>query len=516
MILISPKGSREKKLGIFSRYVPLSVPYGIGALAGYLMMKGRRVEIIDDEVEPVTIELLRRRAENTVSPHIFGISCLTASIGRGYEIARMIRAAPDIRDSTIIFGGIHPTVMTDEVLNTGLADIVVRKEGEKVLDELYARIKRGDDYSDVRGISYTRNGTIVHNGEQDLLDLNELPTFPYDIFHRYSSRYTLGFITSSRGCPHGCIFCSQRSISGKFYRYRDPETVIREIELLYGKYRQKYITFQDDNFLPNKERTLRLCDLIYRRFGSEIVFDCQARADNVNDEVLTSMKKAGFRLIHVGIECASDRLLEIINKRETLEQSINGIRLIRKHGIGVSGTFILGLPTETSADRKAAFELAKSLQLDYVRFNNATPYPGTGLFEIAQSHGRFTPGQNYENLNACGSLAESPFRRNVLSFVPENVDEEELRLDIIKYNLFFSMRPLRAIKLLIRRVGPAGWFALPEKWYARPAEWYHLLGFISGIGVKFALIVLAIILFKLKRAIKGPAGSSTKKTGTAG
>ena len=502
MILISPSGDRPKKLGVFAKYVPLSVPYGVGALAGYLRYKGKKAEVIDEEIESATEKVLLSKAKNLDPPYIFGISCLTAGISRGIEIARAIRKMQDFSNSKIIFGGIHPTVMPDEVLKTGHADIVVRNEGEKTLEILYDRIKNNKDYSDIGGISLISNGKFLHNSPGELVDLNSLPSFPYDLFHQYSSRYAMGFITSSRGCPYDCIFCSQRSISGKFYRFRSPEIVLEEINYLYSERGQEFITFQDDNFLPNKKRAIKLCELIINKFGNKINFDCQARADNLDDEVLRVMKKAGFRLIHVGIECASDRLLDLIQKKETLQQIIDGVHMIKKHGIQVSGTFILGLPTETSKDRKDAYELAKKLDLAYVRFNNATPYPGTKLYDMARTQGQFIPGNNWGNLNACGSLTENPFRRNSLSFVPDGVSEGELRSDIIKYNMFFSLRPKRVFRLIFNRVGPAGWFELPEKWYLNPEEWFFLFKFSAKIGFNFIMAMLGILKYKLKSTIR--------------
>jgi radical SAM superfamily enzyme YgiQ (UPF0313 family) len=273
------------------------------------------------------------------------------------------------------------------------------------------------------------------------------------------------------------------------------------MEYLFEYRGQEHVTFQDDNFLPVKHRTIRLCELIIKRFGNQISFDCQARADNVDDEVLTIMKEAGCRLMHVGIESASDRLLSLIRKGETLQQIIDGVRSIQKHGIQVSGTFILGFPTETAQERKAAYELAKQLDLAYVRFNNATPYPGTKLYEMAKTQGRLLPGDNWENLNACGSMAENPFRRNRLSFVPDGVSEGELRNDILKYNFFFSLRPRRVFRLLFNRFGPAGWFELPEKWFLKPEEWYSLMRFSAKIGINFLIMTMGILKYKLKSLV---------------
>ena len=272
-----------------------------------------------------------------------------------------------------------------------------------------------------------------------------------------------------------CIFCSQRSISGQEFRYIPTQTVIDGITILLDKYQQTHINFVDDNFTVNKSRIKELCEsMIKKRFYEKATFDCQTRADAVNDEVLVLLKKAGFRLINFGLETASERLMVILNKKETVQQNIDAVKLAKKHGFGVSGTFIFGLPTETRQERWSAYRLAKELDLDYVRFNNATPYPGTRLYEIAKEEGRLFIEKGWTNLNACASLVQDSSTEAKLPYVPVTCDEKTLRNDVIKANLFFSLRPNRVFRLLIKRIGPAGWFYLPPRWYLRPGEWFSL------------------------------------------
>jgi radical SAM superfamily enzyme YgiQ (UPF0313 family) len=180
-------------------------------------------------------------------------------------------------------------------------------------------------------------------------------------------------------------------------------------------------------------------------------------------------------VINFGLETASERLMVILNKKETVQQNIEAVKLSKKYGFGVSGTFILGLPTETRQERWQAYRLAKELDLDYVRFNNATPYPGTALYEIAKAEGRLHVDENWTNLNACASLVQDSLTASKLPYVPKTCSEEELKKDIIKANLYFSLRPANVLKLLIKRVGPAGWFYLPPRWYLKPKEWASLM-----------------------------------------
>lgn len=498
MLLINCGYNRREKLGGFSRYVPLGIPIGIGYLAGYLIEHNKTVRIIDEEIIRVSDNILDQYVKGIEYPYIFGLSCLTAGIGRAHELASIIKRK--YSDSKVILGGMHPTVLPGDVLKDKNIDIVVRGEGEEILNLLYERIKNNEDYSNLKGISFRKDDFIVHNERAQLPDLEKMPRFPYHLFEKYSDTYELGIIASSRGCPYNCMFCSQRSISGKKYRFFPSEVITQYIEELIYKYNRPYITFMDDSFLINKKRVIQLCEMMAERnFKKKAIFDCQARGDAIDEKVLKALREAGFRAIHFGIETASERLMKLIDKRETVQQVVEGIKLAKQFGFQVSGTFILGLPTETREERKAAYRLAKELALDYVRFNNATPYPGTRLWKIASEENRLNPGSNWENLNACGTLVELPFKETTLAYVPVTTCEKELRYDILKYNLFYSFRPQSILKILKERIGPGSWLTLPERWYFRLEEWAYLIKFGFIILCSFYKLFLYSIETLFKR-----------------
>ncbi len=471
MILINPKST---KFGIFDKYVPLSVPIGIGYLASSLLSHGKKITIVNEHIQPISRDLLKESVKTTSPPYIFGLSTLTACVGRSKEIARLIKTL--YPDSKIISGGIHPTVLPEEVLENADIDFVLRGEAEETLVTLYEAIKNRGDYSNIKGLSFKKNGEVIHNPDTDLPELSQLSPFPYYLFEKDIGRYNFSFIASSRGCPYDCIFCSQRLISGQKFRYVPTAIVLDEIDLLVNKYKQTHINFLDDNFTANPKRVIELCEgIIKKQFHKKITFDCQTRADAVNDNMLDILKQAGFRLINFGLETASERLMVILNKRETVQANIEAVKMAKQHGFEVSGTFIFGLPTETREERWQDYKLAKKLNLDYVRFNNATPYPGTKLYEIAKAEGRLFIEKDWGNLNACGSLVQDSKTQAKLPYVPITTDEETLRKDIIKANLLFSLRLNRVMELLIKRIGPAGWFYLPPKWYLKPKEWGGLI-----------------------------------------
>lgn len=494
MILINPQFDRLKKLRGFSRYVPMSLPLGIGMLAGYLEHNDKTVKILDEQIYPITPEVLESFVKGLMPPLIFGISCYTASIGRGYEVAQLIKSK--YPESFVVMGGIHPTVLPEEALKTGFVDIVIRGEGEITLDLLYDAIKKRQDYTIINGISFKNSeGLIIHNeNPETLVDLNALPSFPYHLFEKHINRYNLGFILSARGCPYACIFCSQRLISGRFYRYREPEKVIKELDLLINKYQQKFISFFDDNFVVDKNRTKKLCELIYQNgFHEKAAFDCQTRGDAIDPGILGYLKAANFTNIFFGLETASERLIKLINKNETVAQNIAAVKLVKKFNFSVSGAFILGLPTETKKERLSSYKMAIDLGIDFARFNNATPYPGTILYEMAKQENRLNVGKNWENLNACGTLVEGVFSRTPLAYVPLTTTEAELKRDVLLSNMLFWFRPKRIFRLLVEGRVAGGWLNLPKNWYFKPSEIYS----ISKIGL---LVIISWVKIIFSRA----------------
>ena len=228
MILInsSPKNS----LKIFQPFLPIAVPMGIGYLLGVAEREGIDINFIDEQVQENIFETISAYTKKMTPPYIFGFSVLTAAYKRSIFVSQKLKEL--YPDSIICFGGVHPTAMPESVLSFKHIDLVIRGEGEQILPELYRCLKDKKDFTHLESLSYRRNGLVVHNKSAPMIeDLDSLPPFPH---HRFTSKqYDRGFILSSRGCPHNCIFCSNRVTTGKKYRFRSAESIIQEIELLY-------------------------------------------------------------------------------------------------------------------------------------------------------------------------------------------------------------------------------------------------------------------------------------------
>ena len=487
MLFINP--AQEKFGGFLSRYVPVGIPVAIGCLAAYLTKHGIACRVADEEIAGITPSVLREMVAGLERPYMFGLSCLTAHVVRGYQLAAMIKA--EFPDSIVVAGGLHPTALPEEALATGHIDYVVRGEGEEVMLQLHNAIRRGDDPAKLRGISFTRDGQIVSNPEAPLIpELDDIPIFPYELFDH--PKYDMGFITSSRGCPYKCTYCSQRMLTGTTYRYKSASRIVEELSILVDRYRQRQIVFYDDNFCFKARRVVDVCNAIMAAgLHEKCAFSVQTRADNFPADLVPVLAAAGFTHAGFGMETGANRLAKLIGKGETVEQHLEAVELGKKHGFDVSLFMIFGLPTETRVERETSFRVVQSAKVQSSKYNNLIPYPGTPIYNDLKDTDRIHIEPGWSNFNSTLSVTRSIFDKTPLPYVPETTSEFELKRDIIKYNLktYVTARALKSI--LLRKKG-IGWYHLPAGWYLKPRELYH----VGRIGVN-VLVNMAVAMLPL-------------------
>lgn len=480
MILIN--SSSKNVLRIFQQFLPIYMPIGVGCLLGIAEKQNIPIHYIDEQVRNDVLGLVVRYLKKMNKPYIFGFSVLTVALKSAISISKELKKL--YPDSIIIFGGVHPTAMPEEMLSYDHIDIVVRGEAERILMSLYRYIKEGRDFSILENISYKRNGQFVHN-KMSLIseDIDTLPNFPYHLFS--SKHYDLGLVMSSRGCPYECIYCSNRVITGKKYRFRRAEAVVDDLENLYKRYNKRQISFVDDDLLVSKDRVYLLIDEIRKRgLYGKMTFNFQTRGDNISYAFLKYLYESGFKSIFIGLETSSEKIMQTLKKNETVAKCIEAVRMVKKIGFHVSTNFIYGLPGETYLDRLSCVKLSRSLGLDMVRYNNATPYPGTKLYEIAKQEKRLYIQGLYENFIPVSILIENPFRSIPLSYIPKNNTEGQIRRDILFGFFSFYFNAARLKNALRRPYEGAEWFNGKE----------NLLEMLEKIS-KFLLLGL-ILLFK--------------------
>lgn len=486
-LLIYPKISD----GIQSKYLePLvfnSIPISLGFLAGYLERKNIKVKIIDEQVEHLSYELIKNELLGSDRPQIVGISVLTSAYKRACQIAEMIKKINI--DTTIVIGGIHPSATVEECLKEPFFDIVVRGEGEETLYEVVNVLTCGGDLSSVAGISYKRNNNIIHNPYRPLIsDLDDIPPFPYHLFEDNLNNYKeFGIIISSRGCPYRCIFCSSRVISQNKYRTHSIERVIRDIDLSINKYKQKRISFLDDNILSDTKRFFKIVDsILERNFHKKAKFYICARGKDITDELCNKLKAANFE-VAINFETGTNRMLKFIKKDETIEENEAAVLTAKRYGINITSVFIFGFPTETMVDRKAAIRISRTLPIDSVRFNIAVPYPGTELYNIAKMNNQLNIKGKYENFSVQYYLENDD--------LPYNLPAEEKQkviFDVFWANLSFYLRPVILIKNLFKKNFAGHAISLDNKHPLVLCKKFFLLGIV--LTKRFFLVCVSRFL----------------------
>ncbi len=277
--------------------------------------------------------------------------------------------------------GTHCSVYPEKVLELTDATGIVRGEPEyTVLD-----ICQGKTPKDIKGLTFKLDGNIISNPDRELLNLDQLPVPAYHLIDPKKYVYeilgdNLMVFEGSRGCPYKCMFCLQ-VMYGNRYRKKSASKLIAEVDCAIQKFGVENGYFYDLEFTLNKDLVNTLCDhLIEKKYNFS--WTCQTRADSVDPQILKKMKDAGCKVIHFGIETGSEKILELINKKITLQEIVKGIEMTERAGIETAGFFLFGLPGETDADFLKTINFAKRLNFTYPSFHVAIPYPGTEFFNL--------------------------------------------------------------------------------------------------------------------------------------
>lgn len=174
---------------------------------------------------------------------------------------------------------------------------------------------------------------------------------------------------------------------GKVYRTRSPEKVVEEIKYLVDNFGVKSIYFQDLEFTLNRERVIKICELILKN-DIKISWACASRAQDVDEELLKIMKDAGCKSISFGVESLSPTILKNIKKEVTPKEIAKAYHLCKKAGINFNGFYTVGHPGENAATVEESLKNAFRYRINHPRKRSiVTPYPGTQLFRIAEEEG---------------------------------------------------------------------------------------------------------------------------------
>ena len=425
-------------------------PLGLGYLATHLKRAGLKTAIVDLR-KPKTKPQALEEALKEHRPKVAGIQAYSRDINEVRETLELIRATLG-EACTVVAGGPHVSTFEAETFSHfPELDYAIAGEGEVSFPAL-VRMVLGDGSvspQDIPGLIYRDDGDVVVNPRRYVENLDDLG-FPdrelLDVKAYRAEAFGGGFskyapattALATRGCPMNCAFCCVNSIMGRRIRVRSVEHVIEELAMLQDRYGFREVKFVDDFFAGSKSYILSLADA-YRRRGLNLAvsFACGLHPSLINDETLTAMKSMGVYEIQVAIESGSNRILERIGKRITVELAFEKVKLIRRHGFSTVGYFLLGFPGETLDDIRATIRLSRRLPLDRAHFNTFCPFPGSPIYDELKRAGK---------LNGL-KLEETHFENFNYSFV-DGVSVKQLNRIRRRALLGFYLRPRPIASLL--------------------------------------------------------------------
>ena len=435
--------NREVRFQAVSPQKALHPPIMLGYAAAVCQKNGHKVNLIDAPALEIGEEETIKRISD------FGPECVvmltsTASVESDAGIAKKIAAKTGAKTIAV---GVHATAVPEDTLNQGF-DVVARGEYDYTTRDLAEGIK----LEEIEGISFKKGKKIIHNNVRPLIqDLDKLPfpareLLPNEKYYSALYKNPFTFVLAGRGCPHQCIYCAGPQLMyGRGYRMRSPENVIAELKHLKENFKFKSILFNDDTLNVNKKYVLELCNLMVKeKIG--MPWAAYSRVDSVDKEIAEAMKKAGCFLVKVGFESGCDEQLKNMKKgpRATTEQAKKAAKFFEDAGIQVHGTFVFGMPGETVESIKKTIEFAKQLDIDFVQFSVAQPYPGTEFYEFLKSNGRLKFKKWSDYLDSEGKI------RPIFGY--ENLSMQDMQYWLKQAYKEYYLRPGYMLKALKQRL----------------------------------------------------------------
>lgn len=387
-----------------------NLPWALLSLERMVRHLDVEIIIIDERLDADYSEIIR----NTEGKLLFaGISALIGfQVVGGTKFSKIFRS---ISNAPVIWGGWFPTILPEIILKDGYADYVCVGQGELPFKSFTEKMLSGEDVTDIPGIGYKKNGFININQNdnftnpysfppinKDLIDINRL----IDIEGKTQQGIRNLYYLASTGCPNICGFCS---VVHYFKRKWFPQKINEIInDILYFKEKASisHVTFWDENIFANKKFVINFCnELIQSKLN--ITWSGYAHIGyflrNFSDNDIELIYSAGCREIRLGAESGDQEVLDLINKKIKVNDTLQVIRLLKKHNIRSRIFLITCFPNNPSKDFWLTLNLVgKSLLIDstlYAKIRFFVPIPKTALYELSIEKGFETPGSTIELMN---------------------------------------------------------------------------------------------------------------------
>lgn len=384
VLLASPNDS--PLTASFSEKGGISIPLGLAYLGAYVQdLPGIKLAGFDNNLLKLPAKEYRKIIERE-APDVVAINVMTATVYTAWEMARIVKEV--MPQAIVIAGGAHCSALPEDTLKEPAINYGITGEGEGPFRDLLIALQKKEYPSNINNLVYRCQGKIhVNPRRAPIKDIDSIPFPCRDLFE--NSMYNMNVnrratgaknttILTSRGCPYACSFCS-KSVYGQSFRQRSPQNVINEMKSL-EKDGYKEVLIVDDTFTVNKQWVLEFCRL-FREEGIKIKWNCHARVNTIDEEIVQAMKKANCTGMAFGIESGNPEILKSIDKQITLPQAREAVRLCRKYKISTLCSYIFGHPGDTRETVEDTLRLALELDSDFANFCVMVPMPGSKIFD---------------------------------------------------------------------------------------------------------------------------------------
>jgi len=413
----------------FLTQLPLLGPLFMGTK---LKNAGHEVKVFKEDIVSVYNEKTDELHPYLKEADVIGFTAITHTINRAYRIADAIKK--QYPDKKIIMGGPHPSACPEEALSH--ADQVCVREGEYVVLDMFEG----------------RNTDPIVQGPR--IDINDVPIMDLSILQGYKHkgkriRMKHAPLMASRGCPHGCIFCSVTWMFGGKYRIKDPDIVMEEVRMRYDE-GFKYGFFYDDNFAANHDKTKVLLEKLIQAdldFKWSSQFSVHAAKDR---ELVTLLKRAKCQTMFIGVESINPEALKDMHKNQSVKMIRESIQTLLDAGLKVHSMFILGADSDTEETIEQTIRFSKSSGSSTAQFSILFPIPGTPLYDQMKQENRIyiNDWRYYDGSHSV--------------ILPRNISPWKLQRKLIhSYRHFYSRK---IVHWIASRVGFFIWKILNKKY----------------------------------------------------
>jgi len=360
----------------------VGVPLGLLYLGAYARENNDVEVAVKDYRLDHSLGKVRNLERDINGADIVGVGACTSEVPDSLNILRKAKQM----GKTTIMGGIYSTFNINDALNTGYVDYVVRGEGERALSGLLRATQGEIPLDKVKGISFKRNGQIINNPNQELIEnLDSLPMPAYDLVPMQDyAKLTSASIYSARGCPMTCKFCTLNDMWRFTHRKRSPENIVKELEMLKG-FGFDRVNFKDESVTIDKKRAMELFKEI-EKANLGMSYKVKSRINQVDSELVKQMVRAGVDTIHTGVESVSQNALKSMGKGIDANYIRKAFDIVLDNGANINPVYLFSWVGETKQDllRNAKFIEEQGKRkgvISYISF--LTPHPNSKIDNLS-------------------------------------------------------------------------------------------------------------------------------------